>query len=98
MCACGGRAVGRAAERGRCDAEYEDIVSALRGNELVCDDLKNAIGIAKKCRGAFRIVTSDGCDLCRDGSGINRAARGGCFAAEREIRKAEIVRLKSMSD
>ena len=76
MCACGGRAVGGAAERGRCDAEYEDIVSALRGNELVCDDLKNAIGIAKKCRGAFRIVTSDGCDLCRDGSGIDRAARG----------------------
>lgn len=48
--------------------------------------------------GAFQSVTSDGCDLRRDGSGIGQAARGGCFAAKREIRKAEIARLKIMSD
>ena len=49
--------------------------------------------------GAFRIVTSDGCDLRKDGTiGYRSGGKEGYFAAEREIRKAEIARLKSMSD
>ena len=100
--ACGEKgAIGRAANLVQYDAEYENLISVLLGNVLVCDDLKDAIGIAEKYRGAFRIVTSDGCDLRKDGTiGYRSGGKEGYFAAEREIRrlKAEIARLKSISD
>lgn len=53
-------AINMAAKLVRYDKYYEPIIRFLLGNTLVCDNLDNALRIARKYHFAFKIVTLDG--------------------------------------
>ena len=43
-----------------CDAQYKDIVSNLLGRVIIAEDIDCAIGISKRYRNRYKIVTLDG--------------------------------------
>ncbi len=43
-----------------CDERYKDIISSFLGTTVICDNLDNAIAMAKKAEHKFKIVTLDG--------------------------------------
>ncbi len=43
-----------------CEESYRDIVRSFLGNTVICDDLENAISMARKFDHKFRIVTLEG--------------------------------------
>ncbi len=43
-----------------CDAQYKDIVSYLLGRVMIAEDIDCAIGIAKRYKNRYKIVTLDG--------------------------------------
>ena len=42
------------------DKKYSEIISSLLGKVVVCDNLDNAVVMAKKYSYSFKIVTLDG--------------------------------------
>ena len=42
------------------DSKYDGVMQSVLGRAIVCDNMENAISIAKKFKYAFRIVTKDG--------------------------------------
>lgn len=61
-------ALGLAAKLVSYDSYYEPVIRYLLGNTLICDTLDHAVGIAKKYRFAFKIVTLEGDVLSPQGS------------------------------
>ena len=92
-------AVGLATELVKYDSYYKNIISALLGNTLVCDNVDNALVIAKKYGFAFRIVTLDG-ELLGTGGAITGGSRNqnrnNLLSNERELAdtKEKIARVK----
>ncbi|MCL2773465.1 MAG: chromosome segregation protein SMC [Oscillospiraceae bacterium] len=71
-----------------CDVKYDDIVQYLLGRTIVCENIDDAIKIAKRTSYAYRIVTLDGQVVNAGGSfsgGSSNAKRGSLLSGKSEI-------------
>ena len=85
-------ALGLATNLVKYDKYYENVISHLLGNTLICDTLENATQIAKKFRFSFRIVTLDGDVLSQTGSmsgGSKRKNDGNLLGVDRQVKELE---------
>lgn len=75
--------------------EYEDLIIALLGNTLLCDNVDNALSIAGKYRHNLRIVTVEG-ELLSPGGAIS----GGAYKNSSNLmgRAREISELKEKTE
>lgn len=74
------------------DGYYDNVIRFLLGNTLICDDIKNAVAIAKKHRFAFKIVTLDGDIINPSGSmsgGSRRQESSNLLSTERILEQVE---------
>ncbi|MBE5757016.1 MAG: chromosome segregation protein SMC [Clostridiales bacterium] len=84
------------------DDKYENVISNLLGNTLICDNIVNATNIANKYRFAFKIVTLDGDVLSTQGAmtgGFKKQSVDGLLSNDRkleEIAEKLIVKQKDM--
>lgn len=72
------------------DSYFENVVSHLLGNTLICDNLSNATAIAKKFRFAFKIVTLEGDVLSQSGSmsgGSKRKNDSNLLGVDRKVQE-----------
>lgn len=80
-----------------CDSKYKDIVSNLLSRVVVVDDMDCAIGIAKKYKNRFKLVTLDGQVINPGGSMTGGSGARGAGILSRanmiEELKAEAVKL-----
>ena len=84
-----------------CDNKYKDIISSFLGNTVVCDNLDNAVVMAKKSGHSFKIVTLDG-DVIQPGgamTGGSAVKTTGSLSRTGEIDslEKEIAKLKDES-
>ena len=85
-------ALGLATKLVKYDNYYENVVSFLLGNTLICDTLENATQIAKKYRFSFKIVTLDGDVLSQSGSmtgGSKRKHDANLLGVDRQVQELE---------
>lgn len=85
-------ALGLADEIVRYDPYFAPVIRNLLGNTLVCDNMDNAVRIAKKYANAFRIVTLDGDVIATGGSmtgGSRKKDAGNLLQNERLIKSCE---------
>ena len=90
-------ALGLATELVKYDSYFENVVSHLLGNTLICDTLENATQIAKKFRFSFRIVTLDGDVLSQSGSmsgGSKRKNDANLLGVDRQVQELQDAILK----
>lgn len=90
-----------AADLIECDARYKNIVSSFLGTTVVCDNIDNAVAMARRNGHKFRIVTLDG-DVIQAGgamTGGSAAKTTGSLSRTGEIEAlaAEIDALKNRS-
>ena len=85
-----------------CDNKYKDIVSNLLSRVVVVDDMDCAIGIAKKYKNRFKIVTLDGQVINPGGSMTGGSGARGAGILSRanmiEELKAEAVKLSAEAE
>ncbi len=84
--------VGLACNLVTCDARYAEIIRSLLGRTVVAEDMDSAVGIARRGRYRFRVVTLDGQVINAGGSmtGGSSVKNAGLLS-----RRAEIDRLKT---
>ncbi len=85
-------ALGLATNLVKYDSYFENVISHLLGNTLICDTLENATQIAKKFRFSFRIVTLDGDVLSQSGSmsgGSKRKNDANLLGVDRQVQELE---------
>ena len=90
-------ALGLATKLVKYDNYFENVVSHLLGNTLICDTLENATQIAKKFRFSFKIVTLDGDVLSQSGSmsgGSKRKNDANLLGVDRQVQELEDAILK----
>lgn len=82
-----------------CDSEYRDIVSNLLGRVIVVEDIDCAIGISKRYKNRYKIVTLDGQVMNPGGSmtGGSRSKGAGILSRANLIEelKEEAVRIET---
>ena len=94
------RAEGIAKEKGyiavaseliKADKKYDGIIASLVGRVVVCDNIDNAVAIAKKTGYKFKFVTLDGQVVNAGGSltGGSVSAEGGMLSRRSQIEKLE---------
>ena len=91
-----------ASELIECDLKYNDIVKSFLGNVVVCDNIDNAVNMAKKSSHRFKIVTLDG-DVIQTGgamTGGNNGKTSGALSRSNEIEtlKKEIDAMNDTCD
>ena len=80
---------GVASELVKTDAVYKPVIESLLGSTVVCDNLDNAVAIAKKSNYSFRIVTLEGDVLSPQGSmsgGSKKSNDSSLLSKETEIK------------
>ena len=85
-------AMGLATELVRYNARYENVVSYLLGNTLICDTIANGTTIAKKYGNTFKIVTLDGDTIATSGAmtgGSRSKGSASLMANERKIQECK---------
>ncbi len=85
-------ALGLATSVVKYDPYFDNVVRYLLGNTLICDNIENAVVIAKKYRFSFRIVTLDGDLLNSSGSmtgGSKRSNSANLLATDRMLEQIE---------
>lgn len=91
-----------AADLVSCDNKYRDIVSNLLSRVVVVDDMDCAIGIAKKYKNRFKLVTLDGQVINPGGSMTGGSGARGAGILSRanmiEELKAEAVKLSAEAE
>ncbi len=96
-------ALGLATSVVRYDNYFDNVIRFLLGNTLICDDIQNAVAIAKKYRFSFKIVTLDGDVVNPSGSmtgGSKRPESSNLLSTERildQIEKELEVKNKELS-
>lgn len=83
--------IGIAAELVECDPRFSQIVKNFLGTTVICDQLDNAVNMAKSCGYKFRIVTLGG-DVVQTGgamTGGSAIKTTGSLSRSGEIRKLE---------
>ena len=80
-----------ASELIKADGKFAGIVASLVGRVIVCDNIDNAVGIAKKTGYKFKCVTLDGQVVNAGGSltGGSVSAEGGMLSRRSQIEKLE---------
>ncbi len=81
--------LGIASELVKTDAIYKPVIESLLGSTVVCDNLDNAVAIAKKSNYSFRIVTLEGDVLSPQGSmsgGSKKSNDSSLLSKESEIK------------
>ena len=89
-----------ASELVQCDAQYKEIVASFLARVAVVDDMDSAIGIAKKYKNRFKIVTLDGQVINPGGSmtGGSRARGAGILSRANMIEELETQAKKIKAD
>lgn len=89
-----------ASELVQCDAQYKEIVASFLARVAVVDDMDSAIGIAKKYKNRFKIVTLDGQVINPGGSmtGGSRAKGAGILSRANMIEELETQAKKIKAD
>lgn len=91
-----------AADIVECDKKYREIVSNLLSRVVIVDDIDSAIGISRKYKNRFKIVTLDGQVMNAGGSmtGGSRAKGAGILSRANMIEElnAEAEKLKTRVD
>lgn len=89
-----------ASELVQCDAQYKEIVASFLARVAVVDDMDSAIGIAKKYKNRFKIVTLDGQVINPGGSmtGGSRARGAGILSRANMIEELEAQAKKIKAD
>ena len=85
-------ACGLAAQVVRYDSYFDNVIRFLLGNTLICDNIKNAVSIAKKFRFSFKIVTLDGDVINPSGAmtgGSKRQESSNLLSTERILEQIE---------
>ena len=85
-------AMGLATELVRYNSRYENVVSYLLGNTLICDTIANGTTIAKKYGNTFKIVTLDGDTIATSGAmtgGSRSKGSASLMANERKIQECK---------
>ena len=89
------------------DSYFENIIQHLLGNTLICDNIENAVAIAKRYHFAFKIVTLDGDLVNPSGSmtgGSKRSNSSNLLATDRMLEQiekdltAKTAELKSLNE
>ena len=81
-------ALGEATSVVKYDSQYENVISGLLANTLICDNIDNATKIAKKYSFAFKIVTIDGDVIATQGSmtgGSRKSNQAGVLSNDRKL-------------
>lgn len=84
--------LGVASELIKCEAVYRSVIDSLLGSTVVCDNLDNAVILAKRTGYAFRIVTLEGDLLSPQGSmsgGSKKSNDSSLLSKESEIKALE---------
>ena len=85
-----------------CDAQYKDIISNLLGRVIIAEDIDCAIGIAKRYKNRYKIVTLDGQVINPGGSmtGGSRSKGAGVLSRANMIEelKEEAEKLSAQLD
>lgn len=84
--------LGVASELVKCEAVYRSVIDSLLGSTVVCDNLDNAVILAKHTGYAFRIVTLEGDLLSPQGSmsgGSKKSNDSSLLSKESEIKALE---------
>lgn len=82
--------LGVASELIKFSSEYKSIIDSLLGSTVICDNLDNAVNIAKSSNYSFRIVTLEGDVLSPQGSmsgGSKKNNESSLLGKENEIKK-----------
>lgn len=91
-----------AAELVECEERYNDIVSSFLGTTVICDDIDNAVAMARACGRKFRIVTLGGDVVAAGGAmtGGSAVKTTGSLsrAGEIDALSVEIKKLKSLTE
>ncbi len=85
--------LGVASELVKCDAIYRPVIDSLLGATVVCDNLDNAVSVAKASGYAFRIVTLEGDVLSPQGSmsgGSKKSNDSSLLGKENEIKQLKV--------
>lgn len=85
-------ALGLAAKVVKYDGYFDNVVKYLLGNTLICDNIENAVAIAKRYRFAFKIVTLDGDVVNPSGSmsgGSRRRESSNVLSTDRRLEQIE---------
>ena len=100
-------AIGLATSVVKYDPYFENIIQHLLGNTLICDNIENAVAIAKRYHFAFKIVTLDGDLVNPSGSmtgGSKRSNSSNLLATDRMLEQiekdltAKTAELKSLNE
>ncbi len=94
-------AIGFASDLVKYDTYYENIISHLLGNTLICENLQDATVIAKKYRFAFKIVTLDGDVLSQSGSmsgGSKRKNDANLLGVDRQLEELQQAIKKDLKE
>ena len=81
-------ALGEATSVIKYDAQYENVISGLLANTLICDNIDNATKIAQKYSFSFKIVTIDGDVIATQGSmtgGSRKHSQAGVLSNDRKL-------------
>ena len=84
--------LGVASELVKTDAVYRSVIDSLLGSTVVCDNLDNAVAVAKASGYSFRIVTLEGDVLSPQGSmsgGSKKSNDSSLLGKENEIKKLQ---------
>ena len=84
--------LGVASEIVKCEPAYRSVIDSLLGSTVVCDNLDNAVFLAKRSGYAFRIVTLEGDLLSPQGSmsgGSKKSNDSSLLSKESEIKALE---------
>ena len=84
--------LGVASELVKCESVYRPVIDSLLGATVVCDNLPNAVAVAKQSGYAFRIVTLEGDVLSPQGSmsgGSKKSNDSSLLSKETEIKKLQ---------
>ncbi len=91
-----------AADLIECEERYNDIVSSFLGTTVVCDDIDNAVAMARECGHKFRIVTLGGDIVAAGGAmtGGSAVKTTGSLsrAGEIDTLAVEIEKLKALAE
>ncbi len=84
--------LGIASELVKTESVYRPVIDSLLGSTVVCDNLDNAVNVAKQSGYAFRIVTLEGDVLSPQGSmsgGSKKSNDSSLLSKENEIKKLQ---------
>ncbi len=85
--------LGVASELIKTEAVYRPVIESLLGSTVVCDNLENAVNIAKQSGYAFRIITLEGDMLSPQGSmsgGSKKSNDSSLLSKENEIKNLQL--------